>query len=63
VVLLLEGALVSWSLTIDECSGHKDIHSLGHGKVIPYIHGRTGLYWSSLLYLCEPEPYLSPTDL
>jgi hypothetical protein len=48
VVLLLEGALVSWSLAMDECSGHKDLRGLGHQSLIPYVHGRTELYCSSL---------------
>jgi hypothetical protein len=30
VVLLLERALVSWSLALDECGGHEDLHGLGH---------------------------------
>jgi hypothetical protein len=58
VVLLLEGDLVSWSLAIDERSGHKDLCGLGRQSVIHYVHGRTGLYCSSLPCLCEPEPYL-----
>jgi hypothetical protein len=54
VVLLLEGALVSWSLAMDECSGHEDLSGSGHRSVIPYIHGRTELYYSSIY---EPEPF------
>jgi hypothetical protein len=30
VVLLLEGALVSWSLAMNECGGHKDLRGSGH---------------------------------
>jgi hypothetical protein len=44
VVLLLEGALVSWSLDMDERGGHGDLHGSGCLSVIPYVHGRTELY-------------------
>jgi hypothetical protein len=44
VVLLLEGALVSWSLAMDEHDGHEDLCGSGHRSVIPYVHGRTELY-------------------
>jgi hypothetical protein len=44
VVLLLEGALVSWSLAMDERGGHEDLRGSGHWSVIPYVHGRTELY-------------------
>jgi hypothetical protein len=59
-ILLMEGALVSWSLAIDEYGGHEDLCGSGRRSVIPYVHGRTGLYCSSLPCLCEPEPYLFP---
>jgi hypothetical protein len=55
VVLLLEGALVSWSLDMDERGGHEDLRSSGHRSVIPYIHRRTVVYCSSLY---EPESFL-----
>jgi hypothetical protein len=58
VVLLLEEDLVSWSLAINERDGHEDLRGLGRRSVIPYVHGRTWLYCSSLPYLCDPEPYL-----
>jgi hypothetical protein len=45
---LLEGVLVSWSLGIDECGGHEDLHGLGRQSIIPYVHVRTELYYSSL---------------
>jgi hypothetical protein len=48
MVLLLEGALVSWSLAMDECAGHEDLRGSGRQSVIPYVHGRTKLYCSSL---------------
>jgi hypothetical protein len=49
VVLLLErGFLVSWSLAMDEHSEHKDLHGSGHRCVIPYVHDRMELYYSSL---------------
>jgi hypothetical protein len=54
VILLLEGALVSWSLAMDERGGHEDLCGSGHRSIIPYVHGRTGLYCSSLY---EPEPF------
>jgi hypothetical protein len=44
VILLLQGALVTWSLATDECGGHGDLCGSGHLSVIPYIHGRTELY-------------------
>jgi hypothetical protein len=48
VVLLLEGALVSWSLAMDECGGHEDLPGSGRRSVIPYLHGTTELYCSGL---------------
>jgi hypothetical protein len=54
VVLLLERTLVSWSLAMDECDGHKDLRGSGRRSVIPYIHGRTKLYCSILPYLSLP---------
>jgi hypothetical protein len=60
VVLLLERALASWSLAIDECDGHQDLYGSDRQSVIPYIYKRTGLYYSSLPCLCEPEPFFTP---
>jgi hypothetical protein len=48
MVLLLEGALISWSLSIDERGGHEDLRGSSHRSVIPYVHGRTELHCSSL---------------
>jgi hypothetical protein len=48
VVLLLERALVSWSLAMDEHSGHEDLCGSDRQSVIPYVYGRTELYRSSL---------------
>jgi hypothetical protein len=63
VVLLLRIALVTWSLAIDECGGHEDLRGLDCQSVIPYVHGRTGLYCSSLPCLCEIEHFsFRPTD-
>jgi hypothetical protein len=62
VVLLLERDLVAWSLAIDERDGHEDLRGSGCQSVIPYVHGRTGLYCSSLPCLCEPEAYLFPAS-
>jgi hypothetical protein len=63
VVLLLEGAVVSWSLAIDERGGHKDLRGSGHRNGIPYVHRRTELYCSSLPYLSMPFFPLVLTDL
>jgi hypothetical protein len=59
MVLLLEGALVSWSLAMDECGGHEDLRDSGRRSVIPYVHGRTELYCSSLpcLSLSFSQPF------
>jgi hypothetical protein len=48
VVLLLERILVSWSLAMDERGGHEVLRDSGRRSVIPYVHGRTELYCSSL---------------
>jgi hypothetical protein len=48
VVLLLERALVSWLVAIDERIGHEYLRSLGRRSVIPYVHRRMKLYCSSL---------------
>jgi hypothetical protein len=55
VFLLLERDLVSWSLATDERSGYKDLRGSSRRSVIPYIHRRMELYYSSLSCLCEPE--------
>jgi hypothetical protein len=54
VVLSLEGVVVSWSLAMDECGGHDGLRGSGHRSVIPYVHGRTELYCSSLPWLSLP---------
>jgi hypothetical protein len=41
VVLLLEGALISWSLAIDERGGHENLCGSDRRSVIPHVHGRT----------------------
>jgi hypothetical protein len=48
VVLLLERVLVSWSLAMDERSGHQDLRGSGRWSVTPYVHGKIELYCSSL---------------
>jgi hypothetical protein len=53
VVLLLERGLVSWLSAIDERSEHKDLRGSDRRSVIPYSHGRMGLYCP-----CEPEPFM-----
>jgi hypothetical protein len=36
-----------WSLAMDEHGGHQDLCRSGRQSVIPNVHGRMGLYWSS----------------
>jgi hypothetical protein len=48
VVLLLEGALISLSLAMDEHGGHEDLRGSDNQSVIPNVHERTELYWPSL---------------
>jgi hypothetical protein len=43
VVLLLERALVFWSLAMDEHGWHEDLRGSSRRSVIPYIHGRMEL--------------------
>jgi hypothetical protein len=58
VVLLWGRHLASWLLAMDEYSGHEGLRGLGRWSVIPYVHGRTELYCSSLY---EPESFLFST--
>jgi hypothetical protein len=61
--------VVSWSLAIDERGGHKDLRGSDRQSVIPYVHGRTELYCSSLPCLslsfffpvkkCLPGPFIA----
>jgi hypothetical protein len=53
VVLLLEMALISWSLAIDKCGGHEDLRGPDRRSVIPYIYGRMKLYYSRLPCLSD----------
>jgi hypothetical protein len=48
VILLLEMALISWSLVIDERDGYEDLRGSIHQSILPYVHGRTWMYCSSL---------------
>jgi hypothetical protein len=48
VVLLLERALVSRSISMDELDGHEDLCGSDRWSVIPYAHERIVLYCSSL---------------
>jgi hypothetical protein len=57
VVLLLEEALISWSLAMDERDAHEDLRGLSRRSVIPYVHRRTELYCSSLP--CPSLPFSS----
>jgi hypothetical protein len=52
VVLLWGRALASWLLAIAEHNGHQGLRGSGRRSIIPYVHGRTVLYCSSLY---EPE--------
>jgi hypothetical protein len=54
VVLLLKGALVSWSLAIDERGRHEDLYGPGRRIIIPNVHEKTELNCSSLPYLSLP---------
>jgi hypothetical protein len=61
VAFLLEGALVSWSLAMDERGGHEDLRGSGRRSVIPYVHGRTELYFAQV---CMPElAFSSPLEV
>jgi hypothetical protein len=40
VILLLERALISWSLAIDERGGYEDLRGSGRRSVIPYVYER-----------------------
>jgi hypothetical protein len=46
VVLLRGRPLVSWLLALDERGGHSDLRGSDRLSVIPYVHGRTELYYS-----------------
>jgi hypothetical protein len=63
VVLLLGRTLASLPFAMHERGGHQDIRGSGHRSIIPYVHGRTGLYCSSLPCLCEHEPFLFLTPM
>jgi hypothetical protein len=54
VVLLLDRVLVSWLLAMDECGEHEDLCGSDRRSVIPYVHGITELYCSSLPCLSLP---------
>jgi hypothetical protein len=46
VILLSEGAFVSWLLALGERGGHGDLRGSDRLNVIPYVHGRTELYYT-----------------
>jgi hypothetical protein len=48
MVLLWGRHLASLLLAIDEHSGHQGLRGSGRWSVIPYVHGRTELYYSNL---------------
>jgi hypothetical protein len=58
VVLMWGRALASWSLALDEHSGHEDLRGLGRQSVISYVHERAELYCSSMY---ESDSFLFPT--
>jgi hypothetical protein len=39
VVLLLEGALVSWLQAMREYGGREDLRGSSRWSIIPYVHG------------------------
>jgi hypothetical protein len=53
------GALVSWSLAMDECGGHENLRGSGRYSIIPYVHGRTKVVLlkpalpESAFFICE----------
>jgi hypothetical protein len=55
MVFLWGRLLSSWSLAPDEHSGYKDLRDSAYRSVIPYVNGKTELYYSSLY---ESEPFL-----
>jgi hypothetical protein len=61
MVLLIELALVSWSPAMDERGGHEDLRGSSHRSVIPYVHGRTELYYSSLRFF-DRESIFDPCE-
>jgi hypothetical protein len=48
MVFLWGRVLASWLLAMDESGGHQDLRGSGRWSVIPYVHGRTELYCTSL---------------
>jgi hypothetical protein len=58
MVLLWGRPLATWLLAMDEHTGLEDLRGSCHRSVIPYVHGRTKLYCSSLY---ESEPFLFST--
>jgi hypothetical protein len=61
VVLLLKAVLVFGSLAMDERGGHEDLRGSGRWSVIPYVHGRTELYFAQA---CMSEPaFSSPLEV
>jgi hypothetical protein len=46
VVLLRGRHLASWLLALGERGGHDDLRGSGRLSVIPYVHGRTELYYA-----------------
>jgi hypothetical protein len=46
VVFLWGRRLAFWLLALGERSGYNDLHGSDHLSVIPYVHGRTELYYA-----------------
>jgi hypothetical protein len=66
VVLLRGRSLAFWLFALDERGGHDDLCGLGHLSIIPYVHGRTELYFCSslpclsLFYFSSPWKWRLP---
>jgi hypothetical protein len=58
MVLLLERDFVSWLLAMDEHGEHEGLRGSSYRSVIPYVHGETELYCSSMA--CLNLPICSP---
>jgi hypothetical protein len=48
VIFLLEMTLVFWSLAMDKHGEHENLRGSDCRSIIPYVHGRTELYCSSM---------------
>jgi hypothetical protein len=60
VVLLRGRPLAFLVFVLDERGGHDDLRDLDRLSVIPYVHGRTKLYFCSSLPCLSPFFFLTP---